>query len=256
MIDYEKAMLDAYRHLIRSVLEDVERDGLPGEHHFYIVFRTQHEGVRLSERLREQYPHEMTIVLQHQFRNLRVDKDRFQVQLTFGGIPEILVIPYEAISGFADPAASFGLQLASSGKMAGDDGETQAPGGAIAAMSGARTSSRGPDDASYSLSDKAPMDDEYSILHDDNMEDGDFEYIIDEEELERALEREAELFHSGKGHLHVVDGSAADEAEDRGASALKSAGDKAPGDGDGEEEMTPDDSANNIVSLDAFRKKS
>ncbi len=110
--NYDQLMLDAHRELIRNVLARVARTGLPGDHHFFIIFRTSHEGTRISDRLRAQYPEEMTIVLQHQYSNLKVHDDRFEIQLSFNRIPELLVIPFAAITGFVDPSVPFGLQLA------------------------------------------------------------------------------------------------------------------------------------------------
>ena len=110
---YDQLMLNAHRGLIRQVLSKVEQTGLPGEHHFFIVFKTTHPGTNISNRLRAQYPSEMTIVLQHQYSNLKVYDDRFEIQLSFNRIPELLVIPFKAITGFVDPSVPFGLQLAS-----------------------------------------------------------------------------------------------------------------------------------------------
>ncbi len=87
--------------------------GLPGEHHFYIAFNTKYPGVEISERLAQRYPREMTIVLQHQYWNLKVHDDRFEVELSFDNIPEKLVIPFDAVKGFLDPAVQFGLQFES-----------------------------------------------------------------------------------------------------------------------------------------------
>jgi len=101
----------ALRQVVRMALQRVQRTGLPGEHHFYIAFDTRHPGVRLSDRLRQKYPEEMTIVLQHQFWDLKVLPDRFEVGLAFGGVPEKLVIPFEAVKGFFDPHAQFALQF-------------------------------------------------------------------------------------------------------------------------------------------------
>ena len=110
--NYDQLMLDSHRSLIREVLLQVEETGLPGEHHFFIIFRTTHPGARISDRLKAQYPEEMTIVLQHQYSNLKILKDRFEIQLSFNRIPELLVVPFAAISGFVDPSVPFGLQLA------------------------------------------------------------------------------------------------------------------------------------------------
>jgi hypothetical protein len=97
--------------VVRTVLADTAKSGLPGEHHFYIAFNTQAPGVRISARLREQYPKEMTIILQHQFWDLTVNSEGFEVGLSFGGIPERLAVPFEAIRGFFDPSVQFGLQF-------------------------------------------------------------------------------------------------------------------------------------------------
>ena len=110
-IRYDLLTQQALRGVVRSVLTDAAKKGLPGEHHFYITFDTKAPGVRISERLLGQYPEEMTIILQHQFWDLRVDDDEFEVGLSFGGIPEKLTVPFEAINGFFDPSVQFGLQF-------------------------------------------------------------------------------------------------------------------------------------------------
>lgn len=112
MIDYEALAQDAMRGVIRAVLTRVAKDSaLPGDHHFYISFDTQAPGISLSKRLKEKYPHEMTIVLQHRFWDLSVTDDRFEVKLTFDGIPERLVVPFTAIKVFFDPSVRYGLQF-------------------------------------------------------------------------------------------------------------------------------------------------
>ena len=108
---YDLLTQAALRQVIRMALKRVEKEGLPGDHHFYIAFDTRHPGVVLSDRLRERYPEEMTIVLQHQFWNLKVHARSFEVGLSFGGVPERLEIPFEAIKGFFDPSVQFGLQF-------------------------------------------------------------------------------------------------------------------------------------------------
>lgn len=110
-IDYESLAQDALRGLVRAVLSQTAKSGLPGEHHFYISFDTNATGVVLSKRLKEKYPQEMTIVLQHRFWDLSVQEDRFEVKLTFDGIPERLVVPFAAIRVFFDPSARYGLQF-------------------------------------------------------------------------------------------------------------------------------------------------
>ncbi|HEY6023709.1 MAG TPA: ClpXP protease specificity-enhancing factor SspB [Pseudolabrys sp.] len=110
-IRYDLLTQQALRGVVRSVLADTAKKGLPGDHHFYISFDTHAEGVRLSDRLRAQYPDEMTIILQHQFWDLKVGDDEFEIGLSFGGIPERLTVPFEAINGFFDPSVQFGLQF-------------------------------------------------------------------------------------------------------------------------------------------------
>ena len=111
-IRYDLLTQKALRGVVREVLTDVaKKKQLPGEHHFYISFDTQAEGVEISSRLLAQYPEEMTVILQHQFWDLKVDEDGFEVGLSFGGVPERLVVPYVAINGFFDPSVQFGLQF-------------------------------------------------------------------------------------------------------------------------------------------------
>ena len=110
-IDYETLAQDAMRGVIRRILKQTEQSGLPGEHHFYISFDTCAQGVNLSKRLRERYPEEMTIVLQHRFWDLAVGDDQFEVKLTFDSIPERLVIPFKAIKVFFDPSVRYALQF-------------------------------------------------------------------------------------------------------------------------------------------------
>jgi hypothetical protein len=110
-IRYDILARDALRGVLRRVLSDAAEHGLPGEHHFFITFFTKAPSVKLSPRLLAQYPEEMTIILQHQFWDLRVSDDHFEVGLSFNGIPERLVVPFDAIKGFFDPSVQFGLQF-------------------------------------------------------------------------------------------------------------------------------------------------
>src|SRR6478609_4834183 len=110
-IRYDVLARDALRGVLRRVLTDAAEHGLPGEHHFFITFLSTAEGVKLSPRLLAQYPKEMTIILQHQFWDLTVLDERFEVGLSFGGIPERLVVPFSAIKSFLDPSVKFGLQF-------------------------------------------------------------------------------------------------------------------------------------------------
>jgi uncharacterized protein len=128
-IRYDILTQDALRGVVRTVLADAAAKGLPGEHHFFISFDTQAEGVRLSPRLKAQYPKEMTIVLQHQFWDLVVTNQGFEVGLSFNGVPERLVVPFLAITGFVDPSVQFGLQFATvaAGEEPSDASETATP---------------------------------------------------------------------------------------------------------------------------------
>ncbi len=110
-IRYDVLARDALRGVLRRVLTDAAEHGLPGEHHFYITFLSNGDGVKISPRLLSQYPQEMTIILQHQFWDLIVTDDQFEVGLSFGGIPERLVVPFSAIKSFFDPSVQFGLQF-------------------------------------------------------------------------------------------------------------------------------------------------
>jgi len=110
-IRYDLLTQQALRGVVRNVLTDAAKKGLPGDHHFYISFDTTADGVRMSDRLRAQYPEEMTVILQHQFWDLAVSDSGFEVGMSFGGIPEKLAIPFDAISGFFDPSVQFGLQF-------------------------------------------------------------------------------------------------------------------------------------------------
>jgi len=111
LIRYDVLARDALRGVLRRVLTDAAEHGLPGEHHFFITFLSTADGVKLSPRLLAQYPEEMTIILQHQFWDLVVTEDRFEVGLSFGGIPERLVVPFAAIKSFLDPSVQFGLEF-------------------------------------------------------------------------------------------------------------------------------------------------
>jgi hypothetical protein len=110
-IRYDILAQEALRGVVRTVLTDAASKGLPGEHHFKITFNTTAPGVRLSERMRAQYPESMTIVLQHQFWDLAVSDDIFEVGLSFGGAPERLAVPFAAVTTFYDPAVQFGFQF-------------------------------------------------------------------------------------------------------------------------------------------------
>jgi uncharacterized protein len=110
-IRYDILAQQALLGVVRTVLTDAAKNGLPGEHHFKITFATGAPGVQLPERVRAQYPDTMMIVLQHQFWDLKVDDDDFSVGLSFGGVAERIVVPFEAVIAFVDPTAQFALQF-------------------------------------------------------------------------------------------------------------------------------------------------
>ena len=110
-IDYGTLMHRAMRGLIQTVLSDVAQHGLPGAHHFFITFDTTHPGVEIADWLRDRYPTEMTVVLQHWFENLEVEDDLFRITLNFGNQPEPMVIPFDAVRTFVDPSVEFGLRF-------------------------------------------------------------------------------------------------------------------------------------------------
>jgi hypothetical protein len=122
LIRYDLLVQEALKGVVRKVLIDAGKEGLSGEHHFYISFRTDYPGVRLSNRLREKYPQEMTIVLQHQFWDLGVTEHTFEVGLSFSGVPERLLIPFDALTGFFDPSVQFGLKF----EIEGEDEQPEA----------------------------------------------------------------------------------------------------------------------------------
>ncbi len=110
-IDYPAILQDALRDAVRRVLEQVAEHGLPGEHHFYIGFRTSFPGVEVPRFLRDQFPEEVTVILQHQFWGLDVTSEDFSVLLAFGGSKQRLTVPFAALTAFADPSANFGLRF-------------------------------------------------------------------------------------------------------------------------------------------------
>ena len=132
LIPYDEIVQEALRAVVGRVLGQVETTGghLPGNHHFYITFKTGAPGVSIPTRLKERFPDEMTIVLQNKFWDLKVEEDQFSVGLTFNQVPSTLVIPFSAITAFVDPAVDFGLQFQAAADLepedfddAGNDGD-------------------------------------------------------------------------------------------------------------------------------------
>lgn len=110
-IDYPSMIDNAMRDVVRQSLMHIERYGLPGDHHFFISFQTNFPGVTISPQLKARYPEEITIVVQHQFWDLHITPDYFSIMLSFNNIPEKLVVPFDALTAFADPSIKFGLQF-------------------------------------------------------------------------------------------------------------------------------------------------
>lgn len=136
-IDYGGMMHRAMQGLIADVLDDVAEHGLPGEHHFFITFDTRDDGVEMADWLRERYPEEMTIVIQHWFDNLNVDDEGFTITLNFGNAPEPLRIPFDALRTFVDPSVEFGLRFETQDSEDEDEDEDEQQ---------ADDDDRGPDD--------------------------------------------------------------------------------------------------------------
>ena len=111
LMNYSALIDQAMRGVVRDVLRRIHSTGLPGEHHFYISFDTNHPGVQISDQLKTKYPKDVTIVLQHQFWDFKVEDHQFHVTLSFGGVPEKLTVPFDALTAFADPSIKFGLQF-------------------------------------------------------------------------------------------------------------------------------------------------
>jgi hypothetical protein len=117
VINYATLIDEAMHNIVKKCLRMAAAEGLPGDHHFFISFLTNHKGVKLSSKLRHRYPEEMTIVLQYQFEELKVEEKGFSVVLSFDGIKETVVVPFEALTSFADPSVKFGLQFRSSDEL-------------------------------------------------------------------------------------------------------------------------------------------
>ncbi len=128
LLRYDRMIEEALRGVVRRALRMVAATGLPGSHHFFISFRTAAEGVQIADYLHERYPDEMTIVIQHQFWGLDVTSEQFAITLSFNDVHERLVIPFAAITSFADPAAQFGLQFQqATAALDGEEADEKSP---------------------------------------------------------------------------------------------------------------------------------
>jgi hypothetical protein len=165
LMQYQKKLDQALRGVVRAALIEAATDGLPGEHHFYITFRTKAEGVEISDVLHAQYEEEMTIVLQHQFWGLEVHDDWFTVSLSFNRVSEPLIIPFSAVSAFLDPAVSFGLQFDA------DKAANSQPDGVVAPVADPAPAAQ----TETSEADEADNADEADEADEDNDGDGDDE---------------------------------------------------------------------------------
>jgi hypothetical protein len=132
LIPYDEIVQEALRDVVGRVLYEVEQaGGLPGGHHFYITFKTKAPGVSIPKHLVERFPDEMTIVIQHRFWDLKVERDGFSVGLSFGGVPSTLAVPFAAVTDFVDPAVDFSLKFQANGADEGheehDEPENDSP---------------------------------------------------------------------------------------------------------------------------------
>ena len=154
-IDYPGMIDTAMRHVVRDALKHVDKFGLPGEHHFFISFQTNYPGVSISPQLKSRYPEEITIVVQHQYWDLKITDTQFSIMLSFNNIPEKLVVPFDALTAFADPSIKFGLQF--HGKRIPNSSSSSAP---MASANGAKADKEDPVSCpatGRTANDKPPM---------------------------------------------------------------------------------------------------
>ena len=238
LIRYDLLVQDALKGVVRKVLGDAAREGLPGEHHFYVSFRTDFPGVRLSTRMREKYPQDMTIVLQHQFWDLSVTEHTLEVGLSFSGVPERLLIPFDALTGFFDPSVQFGLkfELQEPPALSGADAQSDKPTGDVATLRPAPDSPRTLRGAASEPETAEPA--EQAGLDDAPLKSG-----------KPSPTRKAAGKTSSKGTGKAA-GKTTSKSEDKDTPADEAA---TPEDADqNAEDKTP---GAEVVSLDAFRKK-
>jgi len=150
LMRYDRLVDEALRGVVVRVLRRVAKEGLPGEHHFYLSFRTNHPGVVLSDDLRARYPEELTIVLQHQYWDLEVDDEAIGVTLSFGGRRQHIVVPLAAVTAFADPSVKFGLQFSDGGGAPATEDAAEAPRNTEASNAAPPSDAKTADDAAPS----------------------------------------------------------------------------------------------------------
>ena len=167
LIRYDVLTQEALRGVVRKVMVEVAQTGLPGEHHFFITFDTHHPDARISSRLAEQYPDEMTVVMQHQFWDLNVTDTAFEIGLSFNGVPERLLVPFKAISAFVDPHASFGLKFEATDADISEGEAAEAGGGQPESDAQAGDESRDAGEA-----DNTVPASEGAVIANDSAEDG------------------------------------------------------------------------------------
>jgi uncharacterized protein len=231
-IDYEGLAQEAMRGVVRKVLARAAKSGLPGDHHFYVSFDTEAPGVSLSRRLKEKYPHEMTIVLQHRFWDLIVSEDRFEVKLTFDGIPERLIVPFDALKVFFDPSVRFGLQFEDPGTGPDAEAEAGAPFETMSTRTGTTRSSH----ARKSSRTRKPAQADNAAKSSPASESA----LAGQEAPQPADEAPA---------------PAATPFAANGATNKRSADAEAAGESSNDKEAPPKPGGAEIVSLDKFRKK-
>jgi len=227
-LQYDKMVEGALRGVVREALVYISKNGLPGNHHFYLTFRTDHPGVDISETLRGQYPNDMTVVLQHQYWGLEVNDDHFVVNLSFNNVPERLQVPYAALMSFVDPSVKFGLQF--------QPVDPETPAGMSGGFTAAAAAAESSKPAKPKLTEAKPADSKPIELKPAKAE-------APKTEPAKSVPSKTATKAPLKAPLKAEDAAKKDESK-----AAEPAEADAPADG----AAAP---AEKVVSLDAFRKK-
>lgn len=258
--DYPHLVQIALRGMVRDVLLQVEQHGLPGVHHFYVTYDTRHPDVVLSADLRSRYPERITIVLQHDYRELVVEEDRFSVILHFAGMPQRIRVPYDALVTFYDPSEEFALQFdpvlpRTSGPVGVPD---QDEGSDESGTSETKPGSlRIPVRAVLEAADRMQAEKE-ATAPEDAADDIPAEPVAAESEASRSGEAPSD---EAEAPQPAAEAAPSPSPEPTGASEpdgadRKPASDVEPGDdGSSNAEASSADSLSNVVSIDAFRRK-